>query len=1031
MLLKTEIDTYQERKQTGMFDAFVDSYATTRYGGTVVFMSFTIPTRNADGFMSNFKRRDVFRLRLDYSNYSFSAKSAKIELQRSGEYCNMLLQYKQNDEERLDEQTFALFEDFDANSFDLYDDESVIPANVIDEVADCIMSYTAVPFIKEWAPYVTKELVRRRAFDYAKTYGDFEKRGFKSVLLFSMSKNEISNILKFGLQNGFITIDGCNQVSERFKEASGSISLYLGKFGQELANHTTSVFKPAFNPNEEEVNQRVNDFFDVCEYFDADTKKYIVQKNIIEAAKRHFEKDDNFLLAGQMGVGKTLMGIGIVDASAWRQDYSAIVMAPPQLTKQWKEEITKKLPFSEVFIVKSLSDFLEVEKELKNPLRMRSLWVIMSYNTIKTTYNEHPAVVWSDAVNGYVCPHCGRPLAVNKVTMDNGVTRTTAYTNATAEDFLKEPDETKNKDSRYCTYVFDEDGNVFDDEGKPKGCGAKLWTVSTRDNSMGGCQSELWTHPENTDKAWIKIPGLGWVQKDRIPELKESIQFRIDNYDANGGKKHLDELKRWQKAIATYESRGAIMQYPRRYSIAKYLRKRLNKKFDFGIFDEVHKLSGDSKQGDAFGKVTNAVKKSIFLTGTLSSGYASGLFYILFRTQTHKMIEDGFRFDSVDEFQKKYGVQETTITTTGRLGHRRQMENPHRRTKSKEIPGISPTVAADYLMDNMVSVTQRDISNNLCKYSEVPVSIEADYETMEAYRHLIEHVTSLVMRNGRYYQADRRRIKNALNTADMFLDQPFGLDTSDEDGFGLLELSPDTVRPKEQKLIDLAREKKEAGEKMLVYVSWTQKTDVANRLARLLEDNDISAEVMGADVKPVDRSGWLTARAEEGNDVVIMNPRLVGEGLNLLEYTNIVFYEVGNELTIVRQASQRSNRINQENPVTVYYFYYKDTVQEDALALISQKLKASKAIEGDYTSSALQEMTEDTDILTKLVNSIVNDEHIKVDEAAFKAQEETPEEAVEVPSNEKLVEEKSDVHFMPTNFTLEAPAEPEYISVCA
>ena len=76
-------------------------------------------------------------------------------------------------------------------------------------------------------------------------------------------------------------------------------------------------------------------------------------------------------------------------------------------------------------------------------------------------------------------------------------------------------------------------------------------------------------------------------------------------------------------------------------------------------------------------------------------------------------------------------------------------------------------------------------------------------------------------------------------------------------------------------------------------------------------------------------------------------------------------------------------------------------------------------------------MTEDTDILTKLVNRIVNDEHNKVNEAAFKAKEEAPEEAVEVPSNEKLVEEKSDVHFMPTNFTLEAPAEPEYISVCA
>lgn len=1033
MLFKATINTYQDKKQSGVYIAFVDSYAKMRYSDSLVYMSFTMTERAAQSFQSAFRRHDKCVVDVDYYDLRFDVSNAKIESQRCGEYCNMLLQYRQDEQSREADRTFALFEDFAPDDFDTVYGENKIPKKLVEEVADCIMSYTATPFIKEWAPYVTRELVLRRAFEYADVRGDYEKRGFKSLLIFSMVGSEISDILKYGLQHGKITIDGCNRVSERFKEASKGISSYLAKFGQELADHTTAAFHPAFNPKTEEVSRSVNDFFDVCEYFDGKTKKYVVQKNILEAAKRHLKKHNNFLLAGQTGVGKTLMGIGIAESSAWRKDYSAIVMAPPQMVGDWKREVENRLPLSEVVAVRTLPEFLRAAKELDNPLRTRSLWIVMSYNVLKTTYTEHPAVVWSDAVKGYVCPHCGRPIAVNKTTLDNGVTQTTAFVNATAEDFLKEPDETKKKDMRCCTYVFDENGNVCDDKGTPNGCGDKLWTASTRENSAGGCRSELWGRKDDADDAWIKIPDLGWIQKGRIKDFKESVQFRIDNFDADSrNSRRFKELKRWQKAISTYETRGAVMQYPKRYSIAKYIRKHLNKRFDFAIFDEVHNLEGDSQQGYAFGNVTNAVKKSIFLTGTLSSGYAAGLFHILFRTQTRKMIESGFNYDSEEAFQKKYGVEESTIRTTGRLNQAKRLENTRRRTTTKAKPGISPTIVADFLMDNMVNVTKRDISDNLCPYTEIPLGIEPDGETKDAYRRIVERIANYVATNGRYRQNGfRRRIKNALNTADMFLDQPFGLDTADSEGFGLIELSPDTVRPKEQKLIDLALEKKEAGEKMLVYVYWTNKTDIPNRLCRLLTEHDVSACVMSSKVKPAERSAWLEQRAEEGNDVVIMHPKLVGEGLNLLDYTTIVFYEVGSNLTIVRQASQRSNRINQEDPVSVYFMYYEGTVQEDSLALISQKLKASKSVEGDYTSSALQDMTEDTDILTKLVNSIVKDEHIKVDESSFKG-EETPEEEAEK-TDEKLVEDEAAVRFSRATFLPEDLSEEsvEYLSMCA
>ena len=1031
MLSSAVIETYKNSKDiNGHYSVNYDVFCTDRYSDRVLFMSFVDETSRMQNLIASHKHGDRVVIRLNSTRYEVNAKNSTIESQRIGDYTHVFLRYKQEEEERPMDQTFLLFEDFASDSFDVVADASEVPASVVEQVRECIMEHTAVPFVAEWAPYVAKELQRRHAFEYARIEdysGHREKYGFKSLIVFHLRNEDVESIMSFGLSHKRISIDGCNKVSARFKHAAKNIAEYQREFGQDLAEHTTKEFHPAFNPKTEEVSRRVNDFFDICTYYVPDVQKFRVQKNVIEAGVRCLKKGRNFMLAGQTGVGKTLMSIGTVYASAWKESFSAIVMAPSHLVAQWGDEIREKVPMSEVMIVDDLAGFMKAERELKNPLRMRSLWVVMSYNTVKATYSEHPGVVWSESAKGYVCPHCGRPLAFRHLSMDDGVNQEYAMMNATAEDFLKEPSETEDKKTRYCKQVLDADGKVVD------GCGAKLWTASTRENSNGDCQSKLWNRPETTEDAWVKISGLGWVQKGRIQELKESIDFRIEHYNATRrNSMRYKELKRWQKSLLNYEARGVVMQYPHRYSIAKYMRKHLNKAFDFAIFDEVHKLSGDSRQGEAFGQVTNAVKKSVFLTGTLSNGYASGLFYILFRTQTAKMLSDGFRHDSVTEFQEKYGVSETTQVVNGRYDReRRRLVDVRRHNKKKEMPGISPTVVADYLMNNMVSVTKRDISNHLCDYQEIPVGIRMDKEMNEAYHRIIRNVTTYISVRGRYRNAGTTRyIKNALNIADMFLDQPFGLDTGDSDGLNVIELDPKTIRPKEQKLIDLALEKQEAGEKMLVYLNWTQKTDIANRLAQLLDDNGISAEVMGANVKPNERAAWLAQQATDGVDVVIMNPRLVAEGMNLLEYTNIVFYEVGNELTTVRQASQRSNRINQENPVTVYFFYYKGTVQEDSLGLISQKLKASKAIEGDFTTSALQDMTEDTDILTKLVNSIVKDEHISVSEDNFESSNSEKEEA-DATETDVFIEEASELHFEPLHFSFAEPEKPQYLSFCA
>ena len=850
-----------------------------------------------------------------------------------------------------------------------------IPKEIVDATYNAIVDNSSMPVLEDWKEYITYSLIKNKSYEWAQilksnsSFGADIDYGFKSVAILYVSKSTIINIITNGLKKHEINIDGCSSMSPEVENIKG-LDDYQNMFGQTLAEQITRSFRPKFNPATEELDQKINDFYSVCQFYTPDIEDLNVQKNVIQGTINNLDKNRNTLISGQTGAGKTIMAIGSVCCHAKKPNFNVIVMCPSGLTERWKEGIEKTVPFSIVRIVTNLKEFFEIKQEIDNPIRMRSLWVIISDNTAKINYETRPAVIYDKFRECYICPHCGRKLAYKRNRDRYGHLIRGGGSTYTSGDELTF--NTFDDDNATCKLVFEKNSNL-----PVTGCGQKLWTAATRENS----------------KHWIKLNRVGWIPKDRIKNLKENLEYYLPRMDANAPKTMIQKYHTILKSLTEYETRGSVERYPNRYNISRYIKKHMKNSFDYGIFDEVHLLQGDSLQGDAFGNICNSVWKSIFLTGTMSNGYASGLFYMLFRTQTSKMLDDGFKYDSIKSFSDKYGVKENSKTYTGRYQRVRGVEqfvvdnnSRPKTTKNRDLPGISPTLFADYLLDNTVFVSKRDIKKNLCKYSEIPIGVPMDNELRLAYNRILQNVSNNINR----YNVSRRDMRDYIFSASMFLDQPYGMDIRDTDN-QIIELCPDTVRNKERELVRIISEKKNAGEKCLIYCEWTQKLEIVNKLVEILKKHDIKAVGIDNSVKLTERQKWLEEQARDGIDAVVLNPALVGTGLNLLDYTTIVFYEIGAKVISIRQASQRSNRINQTHPVEVYFLYYKDSIQEDMLGAISMKMKAATAIEGDFSESALKNMTDDTDILTKLADSISKNEKIVIDESNFEKTEDETE----------------------------------------
>ena len=425
---------------------------------------------------------------------------------------------------------------------------------------------------------------------------------------------------------------------------------------------------------------------------------------------------------------------------------------------------------------------------------------------------------------------------------------------------------------------------------------------------------------------------------------------------------------------------------PRRYPLADYIKHRMAGFFDLLIGDELHEFkSRGSAQGIAAGILADVCGRTLSLTGTLSGGYASTLFHLLYRFSPR--IRSEFERSDEHRWVERYGFVEHTIgkpsdrhDEDGRASRRRRY-----RKVVRERPGLAPA-ALFHLIGQSIFLRLSDVASGLPPYTEEVLVSGMDAEPdssglsqRSAYEALFETLRAALA--DALARGSRRLLAAYLQCLLAFPDGCTRGETvfDPETGEVLAQVPPlsdDRLYPKERALIDLVAAERLEGRRVLVYVTHTGTRDITGRMDEILTRHGFRVAVMKADaVAPDRREAWVADRVEEGIDVLICHPRLVQTGLDLVAFPTIAWYETDYSVYTMRQASRRSWRIGQTQPVRVVFMSYRSTLQADALKLVAKKLQSSLAVEGELPEDGLAAYGDDgDDLMMALARKIVGGE---------------------------------------------------------
>lgn len=188
--------------------------------------------------------------------------------------------------------------------------------------------------------------------------------------------------------------------------------------------------------------------------------------------------------------------------------------------------------------------------------------------------------------------------------------------------------------------------------------------------------------------------------------------------------------------------------------------------------------------------------------------------------------------------------------------------------------------------------------------------------------------------------------------------------------------------PKERKLAEIVRTNMTRGRKTLTFVEQTGTRDIRDRIKQVMETlvpggsltlvETPSVGVLSAsDMSPAKRESWIKLAAPK-MDTMLVNPKLIETGLDLVMFSDLVFYEVTTSLYTLWQAMRRVWRLGQSKEVNVTFLSYADTIEAEILQRMGQKMKYAQLLYGKEAAGVLVETDGEDDIQRQIITAALD-----------------------------------------------------------
>lgn len=155
---------------------------------------------------------------------------------------------------------------------------------------------------------------------------------------------------------------------------------------------------------------------------------------------------------------------------------------------------------------------------------------------------------------------------------------------------------------------------------------------------------------------------------------------------------------------------------------------------------------------------------------------------------------------------------------------------------------------------------------------------------------------------------------------------------------------------KYKKLIKILQNK----EKTLIFVN---QLPLINKLVDNLNKDHIKTSCLTKDIPPEEYSAYINECLADGSQAFIINPKAISTGVDINTASQIVWYQLLDDLTETLQAQRRVYRLSSTKSSTIHYLAYGQTQQENLIKEISNNAKNNALSYGNRETNNLAKLT--------------------------------------------------------------------------